>query len=336
MFTENWRTTAMGLTKHLAPATVIATLVCAGVGHAQTVEYYHLDPLGSVRAVTSQGGQVVERHDYLPFGEEWCGTQPCGASGGQPKHFTGKERDVETGLDYFGARYYASQLGRFTTLDPVYTWQDNSVDPQRWNRYAYVRNNPLKHIDPDGRVLETPWDAFNVSVGVVSLWGNLRQGNVVAASVDLVGLVYDVASTATPGLPGGGATLINSIRAADRVRDVARATSHGADAAGLVNRLDEVPITMDEAIKRGAEHVNGTGVVETTGRGTNFQFRNTTTDAAGNTQSSIARFDVNPADPHVQRYGPHLNLERHVNGRSVVRDPHTPIDPTTVRRGDTP
>jgi RHS repeat-associated protein len=122
------------------------------VGHAQTIEYYHLDPLGSVRAVTAQDGQVVERHDYLPYGEEWCGTQTCGAPGGQPKHFTGKERDVETGLDYFGARHYGSKLGRFTTVDPVYTWQENLVDPQRWNRYAYAKNSPLRYIDPDGRV----------------------------------------------------------------------------------------------------------------------------------------------------------------------------------------
>ena len=42
-------------------------------------------------------------------------------------------------------------VGRFTTVDPVYTWQENLEDPQRWNRYAYVRNNPLRYVDPDGR-----------------------------------------------------------------------------------------------------------------------------------------------------------------------------------------
>jgi RHS repeat-associated protein len=141
----------MGLTKHLVP-TVIATLVWAGVGQAQTIEYYHLDTLGSVRAVTAhQSGQVVERHDYLPYGEEWCGMQPCGASGGQPKHFTGKERDVETGLDYFEARHYGSSIGRFTTIDPKLTVEHNIADPQRWNRYAYCRDNPLRFVDPDGR-----------------------------------------------------------------------------------------------------------------------------------------------------------------------------------------
>jgi len=54
---------------------------------------------------------------------------------------------------YFGARYYRANVGRFTTIDPVYTWEENLVDPQRWNRYAYARNNPLKFVDPDGKFI---------------------------------------------------------------------------------------------------------------------------------------------------------------------------------------
>ncbi len=58
---------------------------------------------------------------------------------------------------YFGARYYGSKIGRFTTTDPVYTWRENLVDPQRWNRYAYARNNPLRYVDPDGKAI---WDTL--------------------------------------------------------------------------------------------------------------------------------------------------------------------------------
>lgn len=64
-------------------------------------------------------------------------------------HFTGKERDSETGLDYFGARYYGSNMGRFTSPDPA----NLSVDfwmPQTWNRYSYVLNNPLALVDRNG------------------------------------------------------------------------------------------------------------------------------------------------------------------------------------------
>jgi len=65
--------------------------------------------------------------------------------------FTGKERDAETGLDYFGARYFSGAQGRFTSPDPgPYKLEE----PQTFNRYAYVNNNPLKYIDPSGREAE--------------------------------------------------------------------------------------------------------------------------------------------------------------------------------------
>lgn len=63
--------------------------------------------------------------------------------------FTGKERDAETGLDYFGARYLSNAQGRFTSPDVPLLDQGPS-DPQSWNLYSYVRNNPLKFIDPTG------------------------------------------------------------------------------------------------------------------------------------------------------------------------------------------
>ncbi len=113
------------------------------------VEYYHLDAVGSVRAVTDQSGQVVRRHDYFPFGDGSDGT----AAGADHLRFTGKERDAETGLDYFGARYYASRTGRFTTADPGHV-NGNIFDPQSWNAYAYARNNPLKYVDPTGTEYE--------------------------------------------------------------------------------------------------------------------------------------------------------------------------------------
>jgi RHS repeat-associated protein len=117
-----------------------------GLDATDEIHFYHLDALGSVRAVTDQNGTLQARHEYLPFGEEWA--PPADPD---TRRFTGKERDADTGLDYFGARYYRADLGRFTTVDPEMTLDENLVDPQRWNRYAYARNNPLKYVDPDGR-----------------------------------------------------------------------------------------------------------------------------------------------------------------------------------------
>src|SRR4051812_26086143 len=61
----------------------------------------------------------------------------------------GQELDSATGLDYFGARYFSAAQGRFTSPDPK-TFPNAVDDPQSWNKYVYVRNNPLRYDDPDG------------------------------------------------------------------------------------------------------------------------------------------------------------------------------------------
>ena len=87
--------------------------------------------------VTDQNANVVGRHDYIPFGEEIPGgiagrNGQFGASDNVTQKFTGKERDTETSLDYFGARYYAAGMGRFLVPDAFY--KDSHVgDPQSWN-----------------------------------------------------------------------------------------------------------------------------------------------------------------------------------------------------------
>jgi RHS repeat-associated protein len=125
---------------------LLGLLLFSGYASAQRVEYYHLDALGSVRAVTDDNGDVITRHDYMPYGEEW---NPPASS--NTLRFTGQERDNETGLDYFGARYYDTGIGIFTVVDPAMTMDANLVDPQRWNRYAYARANPFVFVDLDGR-----------------------------------------------------------------------------------------------------------------------------------------------------------------------------------------
>ena len=72
--------------------------------------------------------------------------------------FTGKERDAESGLDYFGARYYGSSMGRFMSPDPVIITPERLASPQELNLYAYGANNPLRFIDPTGEVLQCAGD----------------------------------------------------------------------------------------------------------------------------------------------------------------------------------
>ena len=72
---------------------------------------------------------------------------------------TQKERDNESGLDFFGERYYSSGQGRFIAVDPV-MGSAIVADPQSFNRYTYVLNNPLRYIDPDGLSAEDPWSSL--------------------------------------------------------------------------------------------------------------------------------------------------------------------------------
>jgi RHS repeat-associated protein len=114
------------------------------------VQYYHTDVIGSVRAVTGAGGNLVVRHDYFPFGEEYLA-----APGSDSRRFSGKERDAETALDYFGARLYRNPTGRFASIDPA-PITDSTINPQRFNPYVYVLNNPVGLIDRLGLDAEAP------------------------------------------------------------------------------------------------------------------------------------------------------------------------------------
>ncbi len=117
------------------------------------------DHLGSTRATLGSGGAGLKLFDYAPFGEDLArghngrGPEyPAGLDvpGNVAQRFTGKERDAETGLDYFGARYLASAQGRFTSPDAPFADQFPE-NPQSWNLYSYTRNNPLRYVDDDGR-----------------------------------------------------------------------------------------------------------------------------------------------------------------------------------------
>jgi RHS repeat-associated protein len=124
----------------------------------EKVQWLVPDHLGTPRIIVGQTGILanVKRHDYLPFGEELFApaggrTAAQGYTTGDAtrQQFTLKERDIETGLDYFGARYYSSTQGRFSSPDLLFADQHES-DPQSWNIYTYVANNPTAYTDPFG------------------------------------------------------------------------------------------------------------------------------------------------------------------------------------------
>ncbi|HHV53887.1 MAG TPA: hypothetical protein GXX55_00300 [Firmicutes bacterium] len=134
-------------TKYLAiNGKYLAKVVQEGTNPPQTY-FYHVDLVGSVRAITDSQGQVVARFEYEPFGVT---VQASGAlTVGEVHRFTGKPEDGVIELYYFNARYYDPVTARFLQPDPA---------RQGLNWWAYGPNNPLRFVDPDG---EAFWDVLD-------------------------------------------------------------------------------------------------------------------------------------------------------------------------------
>ena len=112
------------------------------------------DWLGNIRYRANPNGSMAETCTNVPFGDGLT----CSGSNPSPKHFTGKDHDTESGLDYFGARYYSSVQGRFLTPDwsatPEAVPYGHFENPQSLNLYAYVHNSPITDVDVDGHWTE--------------------------------------------------------------------------------------------------------------------------------------------------------------------------------------
>ncbi len=120
------------------------------------IHYYLHDHLGSSSLMVDAEGRVVEETAYYPFGEPRYHFRALDRPR-EPYQYTGKERDAESNLQFFGARYLAASLGRFTSVDPVVEAVPAAAlaDPQLLHAYGFARNNPLIYKDPDGRFITT-------------------------------------------------------------------------------------------------------------------------------------------------------------------------------------
>ena len=168
--------------------------------------YYHPDHLGSSSYITNLDGEVVQHIEYVPFGEVFV--EERNNIWNTPYLFNAKEFDEETGLYYYGARYYDPRVSLWISVDPM---QEENLSV---STYAYTLNNPVRFKDEDGKIpVETIWDAANVAMGVGSLINNIRSGNIGAAAVDGLGVVVDAAATIIPYVPGGVSSGIKAYRA---------------------------------------------------------------------------------------------------------------------------
>jgi RHS repeat-associated protein len=185
---------------------------------------------------------------------------------GRPRS-TGKERDSESGLDYFGARYLSSAQGRFTSPDTPFNDQDPS-DPQSWNLYGYVRNNPLSSVDPTGEdcVSIISQSGTSISVGIATGDCGSRGGISVNGTVDQDSLRYEGNSLDFSYIDYGGAVGVLSKNLGAPVYDFP-GIEGPANRAGMA-RIGASQLLINEfakqaayqAIGRLAGHLVGAGI----------------------------------------------------------------------------
>jgi RHS repeat-associated protein len=140
--------------------------------------YYHSDHLQSARILTDYWGYPIWQGTFLPFGQEWNPEITT-----NHYKFTGKERDAESGLDFFGARFYSSTMGRWMSPD----WADKPEpvpyavlnNPQSLNLFGYVLNNPLFHADLDGHKVGDKYSTLDLAgtAAVQEVQGKSRTTN---------------------------------------------------------------------------------------------------------------------------------------------------------------
>jgi RHS repeat-associated protein len=116
--------------------------------------FYHADQTGSSNYITDANGALYEHLEYFPFGESWV--EESTNTQRTPYLFSGKELDEETGLYYYGARYYDPRTSQFISTDPLLQSSPGSATtmPALISLYAYAANNPLRYTDPSGGILK--------------------------------------------------------------------------------------------------------------------------------------------------------------------------------------
>jgi RHS repeat-associated protein len=153
--------------------------------------FYTPDQINSTRIVTDETGTVVYSAAHDPYGgiqQTWVNTYDP-----TPK-FSGKERDLESGLDYFGARYYDKSQYRFISADRVIILKGAKANSQKWNLYSYCWNKPISFIDPTGRYGVSIHFNFTYNMGIaIGMSPNL------AASIASSNLAVDLNPATTAG-----------------------------------------------------------------------------------------------------------------------------------------
>jgi RHS repeat-associated protein len=302
-----------------------------------TTYFSHGDWLGTERVRSDMTGAACETIQGLPFGDGQIISGTCGDP--STRHFTGKERDTETNLDYFGARYYGSSMGEFITPD----WAAKATavpyaefaDPQSLNLYSYVRNIPTVKVDQDGHQNAQAVGMVATAAAACAVAEPCGVGMGVAGIVAAPALAMVVAVAVPPiQVDGGcfdGSCYIQPPSVSTTPTNIPAATSQTLPAKGVptaISESDARPGTLgkpdhQETVKAEADRINGeTEVTIETPNGSKGSRR---ADAVGTNQETGA-----PEIVQVYRPTPAGNIPKRELDAAQDIENATGVKPTMV------
>ncbi|MDA8019437.1 MAG: choice-of-anchor D domain-containing protein [Thermoanaerobaculia bacterium] len=205
-------------------------------GQGGAIRYFHSDHLGTARLFTSGQGDYVSEHHYYPFGREAFadGVDPDTLFDEPSVKYTGHQRELHKEADYMLGRHYLLYPQRFASVDPA---RDG------WNLYAYVANNPIGNIDPDGLALDIIADAGFIAYDIGDIVVSLVAGEGVSGT-QLAALGADIVGAVVPFATGLGA----GVRGAAHSDDVVEATTETFEILDGVRRSKSADLVGRDTI----------------------------------------------------------------------------------------
>jgi RHS repeat-associated protein len=228
-----------------------------GFAQAGTVHYYYTDGQGTPLAVTDETGHITSSYDYTPYGS----SAPNMSAAPNGPGYTGHVNDPDTGWVYMQARYYDPSTGRFLSVDPVTPAPGATFN---FNRYDYTNNNPINHMDPDGRCI---WDGCVVELVI--------GGALLGGAIDAAAQKYfhpslpinktEVVISAAGGAVTGGSSAVLTTAAVSGTLTVGQAVLRQAAVSGAVGAASSAagdvangkPVSGQSAVNAAGANIAG-------------------------------------------------------------------------------
>ena len=241
----------------------------------QVIRYQLGNHLGTVCLELDHEAQIISYEEYYPFGSTSYQAMNSRVESPKRYRYTGKERDEESGLYYYGARYYACWLGRWTSSDPVF-WEQHSDHEKYTNSYEYVENRPIVAIDPDGRIIFLIVAAIIIGSLITTQYANApttpesqlyhkSDPEIALDTLDNAATVYSVATGVSggakiigqQGLLKGGATVAEDLAVGYVKTEVQQEVADTVDPSGtLAKVVNIVQVGKAAAPKPRSPHIN--------------------------------------------------------------------------------